>query len=130
MLKLFRKLLPLLLIGAVVGAYYLPQNPELITRIIPQNAESQDQEDENSEVVMTTSENIGSVLSSTVQNISNVTRSIIDKMTDEQEEALINQTVKNLSTQIKDLPREQVEKIKYQFCQDVIEEYEQENSQE
>lgn len=128
--KLLRKFLPLLLIGAVVGAYYLPQHPELLARIIPQNASSQDQEEDNSEAVVATTQNIGSVLSSTAQNISNITRNLIDKMTNEQEEALINQTVKNLSTQIKDLPKEQAEKIKYQFCQDVIEQYEQENNQE
>lgn len=128
--KPFRKFLPLILIGAVIGAYYLPQYPELITKIKPQLAIEQDQEEEDSEVVISSVRSIGSVLSSTVENISGIAKNVIDKMTNEQEEALINQTVKNLTTQIKDLPKEQAEKIKYQFCQGVVEKYEQERDLE
>ncbi len=62
------------------------------------------------------------------KRVSTTTQTVIEKVTDEQEEALINKTVENITKQVKDLPQEQVKKIKYEFCKDVVTEYEDNNT--
>jgi hypothetical protein len=44
-------------------------------------------------------------------------------------EPLINRTLENLQNEVKDLPREQYEKVKYEFCKDVVDRYESASTQ-
>lgn len=119
-----KKLFPLLLLPLTVGAYYAYKNPQVLNKFISfsQQEESTD-ETQSADIIFTTNQ-ATEVLGATVSQIGSTARSIIDKVTDEQEEALINKTVENISKQVKDLPEQQVRKIKVEFCKDVIDEYE------
>lgn len=46
---------------------------------------------------------------------------LLNQATDGQAEPLINHTLKNLQQEVKDLPREQYDKVKYEFCKELIE---------
>ena len=76
----------------------------------------------SSKMVIENKDNAMNVLGATVHRITNSAKDIVEKMAGEQEEAIINQAVENISKQVKTLPEQQVKKIKYQFCRDIIEE--------
>lgn len=132
--RILKKLGPIFLLILAAAAIYAYQNPSILSSLnidIPINlsAPINSKPSSNSDkIVFTDSKELGSVLSATSEKISQGAKNLYDKVTNEQEEALINKTVENISRQVKDLPKEQVEKVKYEFCKDIIEEYE--NSKE
>lgn len=64
------------------------------------------------------------VLGVTTSNFLESGKKILDSVTDKDGEPIINKTVDNLTNQIKDLPKEQYDKVKYEFCKDVVVKYE------
>jgi hypothetical protein len=48
----------------------------------------------------------------------------LNTVTDGAAEPVINKAVNDLQSRIKDLPKEQYEKVKYEFCKDVVTSYE------
>ena len=116
MKKLVRKLLPLFALAIAGGVFYAYRNPELM-RQTPEGAA----EKPPAEIIFTTRDQATNILGTTASKIKTTATGLIDKLSDEQEEALINSTVENISRQVKDLPAEQVQKIKYEFCKDIIE---------
>ena len=61
------------------------------------------------------------VLGVATSNLFESGKDILDNITDKDGEPIINKTVDNLTNQIKDLPKEQYDKVKYEFCKDIIE---------
>lgn len=45
---------------------------------------------------------------------------LLNGVTDGQAEPVINKAVEDLQSSVKDLPKEQYEKVKYEFCKDII----------
>lgn len=70
------------------------------------------------------------VLGTATNAVVDTTTSILNHATDGEAEPLINKTLENLQNEVKDLPREQYEKVKYEFCRDVVSEYETDTSNE
>lgn len=68
--------------------------------------------------------NFTKVLGAATSSLVDTGRSLLDSATDGQAEPLINRTLNNLQREVKDLPREQYDKVKAEFCQDVVQEYE------
>lgn len=69
-------------------------------------------------------DNLANVLGTATSRALNAGTDLLDLATDGQAEPLINQTLQNLQNEIKDLPQEQYEKVKYEFCKDVVKDYE------
>ncbi len=74
------------------------------------------------EIIINQPENPLNVLGATAKRLTTSTKQKIEKIAGEQEEAIINQAVENISQQVKSIPEQQAKKIKYQFCQDIIQE--------
>ncbi|MFH2019199.1 MAG: hypothetical protein ABII80_01085 [bacterium] len=64
------------------------------------------------------------VLGAATSNLLESGKDLLDNITDKDGEPIINKTVDNLTNQIKDLPKEQYDKVKYEFCKDVVVKYE------
>ncbi|MBI4034872.1 MAG: hypothetical protein HY381_00560 [Candidatus Chisholmbacteria bacterium] len=47
---------------------------------------------------------------------------VTEEVTHQNPQEIINQAVANITAEVKDLPKEQVKKIKLEFCRDVMEE--------
>lgn len=136
MRRLLRKPILLLFLALAAGAVYAYQNPDILAKLsldFPQQEEQEvetSQKEKTSKVILKTKEGAKNILGSTTRKITQTAQNTIKKLADEQEEALVNQTVENLSRQVKDLPERQVEKVKYEFCQDVIKKYEEKYEKE
>lgn len=63
------------------------------------------------------------VLGAATSNLFESGKDILDNITDKDGEPIINKTVDNLTNQIRDLPQEQYDKVKYEFCKDIVIEY-------
>lgn len=121
-MQIFRRLFPLTIIilaGVYLYARQSQANSRAILSLDPTTIP---------DILINSGKGLGSVLSSMSKRVSTTTQTVIEKVTDEQEEALINKTVENITKQVKDLPQEQVKKIKYEFCKDVVTEYEDNNT--
>jgi len=70
------------------------------------------------------SNNLSKVLGEATSIALTTAGSLLNSVTDKEGEPIINKTLENLQREVKDLPREQYDKVKYQFCQDVIKDYE------
>jgi len=64
--------------------------------------------------------NFAKVLGTATTNLLHSGQTLLNQVTDDQAEPIINQTVENLKNQIKDLPQEQYLKVKTEFCRDVL----------
>lgn len=121
---MLKKILLLLFLALIASLFITLYKPELLGFRAPLNklnitsTSSPPQADE----VAKTPNEILSVLGAATQRALSTTTEFVDRVTSESDEALINQTVENISKEVKDLPQEQVKKIKYEFCKDVIEE--------
>lgn len=67
--------------------------------------------------------NLLNVLGTTTSNLFAQTTALLNSATDGAAEPLINKTVSDLQERIKDLPQEQYDKVKYEFCKDVVSSY-------
>lgn len=68
--------------------------------------------------------NLAAVLGAQAQNIFDNGQAILSAATSGASEPIINQLVSKTQETLKDLPQKEAEKIKYQFCKDVVTEYE------
>lgn len=67
-------------------------------------------------------------LSKVLGTATNGVLGVLNTATDGEAEPIINQTLENLQNEVKDLPKKQYEKVKYEFCKDVVQEYESNSS--
>jgi hypothetical protein len=118
-----RRLLALALLLVLVGGgyyYYQSSQPASLSPSPPQLNLTQDLD----------LGSVTSVLGTTTSNLVSKTTEILNEATDGEAEPVINRTLHNLQEEVKDLPREQYEKVKYEFCRDIVEQYEEEQSSE
>ncbi len=69
-------------------------------------------------------DNFASVLGASISNTFENGKEILNNATSGKSEPIINQLVTKTQETLKDLPQKEAEKIKYEFCRGVIEEYE------
>jgi|GEM_PF-820335 len=67
---------------------------------------------------------LGNVLGVATGNLLQSGKNLLNTVTDGEGEPLINKTVNDLKNQIQDLPQEQYDNVKYEFCKDVVKQYE------
>lgn len=65
-----------------------------------------------------------SVLGASTSRIWESSLNSLNNVTDGAAEPVINKAVNDLQERIKELPKEQYEKVKYEFCKDVVNSYE------
>ncbi len=63
---------------------------------------------------------LGVSISKTIEN----GKEFLSEATGGKSDPIINKALENIQKEVKDLPKETVEKVKYEFCKDVITEYE------
>ena len=68
--------------------------------------------------------NLASVLGTSIQNVLTDSKYLLSNATAGQSDPIINKAVENIQNELKDLPQETVEKVKYEFCKDIVTEYE------
>lgn len=68
--------------------------------------------------------NLASVLGTSISNTFENGKELLSNATSGKSEPLINELVNKTTDTLKDLPRKEAEKIKYEFCRGVITEYE------
>ena len=68
--------------------------------------------------------NIADVLGASIVNFADSGRSFLSTVTDGASDPIINTALTNIQNEVKDLPKEAVDKVKYEFCKDVVIEYE------
>ncbi len=85
------------------------------------------------ELILTqTSDKLGdtaNILGLNISNVLGVTQAYLSELTDGASEPIINQLVIKTQETLKDLPKKEAERIKYEFCRGIIEEYENKSSQ-
>ncbi len=108
--------------GIIYGGYlYYRQSKVLGTRT------SSPVETQSKLLITHTSDKLGdilSVLGSETQNVVSSGQELLSTATDGQSDPIINRAVVNLQSQVKDLPKETVDKIKYEFCKGIVNDYE------
>lgn len=120
-LLLIRKaLLSTLLAGAAFGGYYLYQNPEIIVGVSKNSATlpSITQQVKNK----TNTESLTAVLGQTTSLIEEGLRSVkVPKnLSGTDQEIVLEDVFNQFTAKVKGLPTEQVDKVKIQFCQDLL----------
>ncbi len=78
-------------------------------------------------ILSQTSDKLGSLASVLGASISNTIengKELLSSATNGASEPIINQLITKTQETLKDLPRKEAEKIKYEFCKDVVTEYE------
>lgn len=69
-------------------------------------------------------DNLTSVLGASIQNAVTTGKDWLSDTTDGASDPIINRALENIHNEVKDLPQEAVDKVKYEFCKDVVTEYE------
>lgn len=69
-------------------------------------------------------DNFASVLGASISNTLENGKELLSNATSGKSEPIINQLVTKTQETLKDLPQKEAEKIKYEFCRGVVEEYE------
>jgi len=67
---------------------------------------------------------LAAVLGASISNTYENSKELLNNATDGASEPIINELVNKTTETLKDLPRKEAEKIKYEFCKGVITEYE------
>lgn len=115
-----KSLLGLIALGALLfaGYYFYSKNSQ--DQLSPQNSPGQ--------MSITQSpgryDDIFRVLGTTTGKIWESGITGLNTVTDGAAEPVINKAVEDLQSRIKELPREQYEKVKYEFCKDVVSSFE------
>lgn len=113
-MKAIKKLLPILLILLLAGGYAIYSGALPVgTSNIPSG-----QSFNAAKTVDATT----SVLGATTKSVASKIKDFYEGVADDKEEALINSMVETISKQLVGIPESQAKKIKYQFCQEFIEE--------
>ena len=114
----------LILIAVVIGAYYLSKNPQMLESLpfqLPFNTESQIPTATKSASFDQTVKGLYSKAQDYFIEFAQNTK-IPTKFTGLPEEVVIDDVVSTFTQEVKDLPKNQVKRIKTQICQDVINE--------
>jgi len=119
-------LLLILLSGLAYGGYlYYQTSQSQLTLSNPDVPTS-------SNLILTqTSDKLGStaqVLGASISNFLDNSQLYLAEVTDGASEPIINQLVIKTQETLKDLPKREAERIKYEFCKGIIEEYENKSS--
>lgn len=67
---------------------------------------------------------LASVLGASISNTFENGKELLSDATSGKSEPIINELISKTTDTLKDLPRKEAEKIKYEFCRGVVEEYE------
>ena len=111
----------LILIGLAYGGYIYYSQLTALTRT------STPLETQGKLIISHASDSMGSLASVLGANISNLienSQGYISGVTGGAEGPLINELVTKTQETLKDLPRKEAEKIKYEFCRGIVTEYE------
>lgn len=117
-----RLLILLILSGIAYGGYLYYRQSQLATARVPTELESQGQL-----VITQASDNLGgiaAVLGAQIQTVFDGGREALNDATGGQSDPVINKALTNIQNEVKDLPKETVEKVKYEFCKGIIADYE------
>ena len=68
--------------------------------------------------------NLAAVLGASISNTFETGKEMLNDVTEGASEPIINQLMTKTQETLKDLPRKEAEKIKYEFCKGIITEYE------
>ncbi len=68
--------------------------------------------------------NLAAVLGASISNTFETGKDLLNDVTSGASEPIINQLMTKTQESLKDLPRKEAEKIKYEFCKGIITEYE------
>jgi hypothetical protein len=117
-----KRLLSLILLaGLIYGGYvYYQQSQATNPRLPPASSQNQ-------LIISQTSSklsDLASVLGASISNTFENGKELLNDATSGRSEPIINELVNKTTETLKDLPRKEAEKIKYEFCRGVIEEYE------
>lgn len=74
-------------------------------------------------------EDFASVLGASIANSFENGQELLNDATDGASQPIINQLVSKTTETLKDLPRREAEKIKYEFCRGIVSEYENKSTQ-
>jgi hypothetical protein len=69
-------------------------------------------------------DNLASVLGASISTMVSTGQEYLSGVTNGASEPVINQLVSKTQEALKDLPKREAEKIKYEFCKDIVTEYE------
>lgn len=113
----------ILLLGLVYGGYtfYVQSKTAKISSLDPVENNS------NKLIINQASDKIGayaSVLGASISNLWDEGQIMLSDATNGASEPIINELIKKTTDTLKDLPRKEAEKIKYEFCRSIVEEYE------
>lgn len=67
---------------------------------------------------------LANVLGTSIENLYVEGKDLLSEATDGKSDPIINKALENIQNEVKDLPKETVDKVKYEFCKDVVVEYE------
>ncbi len=67
---------------------------------------------------------LSNVLGASIANLYEDGKDLLSDATDGKSDPIINKALENIQNEVKDLPKETVDKVKYEFCKDVVVEYE------
>jgi hypothetical protein len=113
----------ILLAGLIYGGYIYYQQSRLEqTSYVPPTSSSG-----GKLVISQTSNKLGdlaSVLGASISNTFENGKELLNDATSGKSEPIINELVSKTTETLKDLPRKEAEKIKYEFCRGIVEEYE------
>lgn len=113
------------LLGLVVGGYFLWQNPKLIEQILSDSSVSQPKEKASQTVstaAKTSTQNMSAILGKTTSFVEEGLQNlkIPKQLSGSDEEIVLEEVVNDFTAKIKNLPQEQVDRIKIQFCEDLL----------
>ena len=117
-----KRLLALVLIaGLSYFGYQFYQNSMISTDIIPEP-----QTQGNLVINQATGKlsDIAQVLGMSVEGLYENGKDVLNQVTDGKSDPIINKALENIQNEVKNLPKETVDKVKYEFCKDVVYEYE------
>ena len=113
-------LLGLLLLGGLLCFGYIYYQSRQLTIATPPTL--------SSSVVITHGQSrlneVASVLGASIQNAVESGKAMLNDATDGASDPIINRALQNIQDEVKDLPQEAVDKVKYEFCKDVVTDYE------
>lgn len=121
-----RLLILLILSGLAYGGYLYYRQAQLASARTPTPLESQGQL-----VITQASDNLGNVaavLGAQIQTVFDGGREALSEATGGQSDPVINKALTNIQNEVKDLPKETVEKVKYEFCKGIVSDYEETNN--
>ena len=67
---------------------------------------------------------LANVLGASIENLYEGGKNLLSDATDGKSDPIINKALENIQNEVKDLPKEAVDKVKYEFCKDIVVEYE------